>query len=139
MTGTSPAAASTTAVVANLSGLEKYSFFQIDAIITGGTGGTVDLYIQRKVDTNTWLDWAHFTQVSAATTKRYTVSTVANGTIVEVGQLNDAANSGSLVLAANSFVGGHPGDDVRLVAVSGSGTSAGAVQTVYISAYNLIT
>jgi len=136
LTGTSPASASTAAVGAVLGGLSAFDFFQIDAIITGGTGGTVDLYIQRQVDktNDVWLDWVHFAQVSAATTKRYTVSSAGNGTITEVGQMNTAL-SGSLVLAAGTCVGGHPGDAVRLVATAGSGTSAGQTQTVYITCF----
>jgi len=140
LTGTSPASATTAAVGAAVGGLDRFSFFEIDAIVIGGTGGTIDLYLQRQVDktNDIWLDWVHFPQVAAATTKRYTVSSIGNGSIVEVGQMNTAL-SGSLVLAANTCVGGHPGDAVRLVAVGGAGTSAGATQTVYLSCFEELT
>jgi hypothetical protein len=135
MTGISPAAAGNGSL-ATQHGLSRYSFFQIDALITGGTGGTVDIYLQRLIDATNdiWLDWCHFTQVAATITKRYTVSSIGNGTLVEVGQMNTAF-SGSLVLAAGTCVGGHPGDVLRVLAVAGAGTSAGAGQTVYIHAY----
>lgn len=106
-----------------------------DATITGGTGGTTDVYLQRKLDTNLWADFIHFPQVAAGVTKKYTVSTIGNGaTIVEVGGGTDAAPG--VALAANTAVDVVPGGDVRIVVVTGAGTSVGATQTIRAVAYS---
>src|SRR6185312_14741433 len=137
LTGTSPAAAGKSEL-ARIEGLSRFSFFQFDAFLQGATGGTLDIYLQRSVfnaaGANVWIDWCHFTQFAAGGAAAvYTLSTIGSSSIATVGTLSDDLTTGSLVLAANTFVGGHPGDKVRIVAVAGASTSAGAAQTVYIT------
>ncbi len=137
VTATSPAAASTTAVVATLF---KGGFFRnadklvIDATLLGGTGGTLDVYLQRKIASDTWRDWVHFPQIAAATAKKYTLTITGEGSsIVETGGGSDAAPG--VALAANTAVNVIPGDDVRIVFVSGGGVSAGASNSITITPY----
>ena len=150
-TGNSPATA-TTALVAGLTvnSLGRYSWLRIDALLQGGTGGTLDIYLQRlwrpyvggNPGTSVWLDWVHFPQLSAAASHKYTlfasVDQVSTA-ITEVGQLSDDLGTGSLVLPANTFTGGMPGDEIRAVAVAGASTTAGAAQTLYVFGGELYT
>lgn len=133
ITGTSPASASTAQVGEEAKGLSRFQHFDFVLKEIGGTGGTVDVYIQRfDTNLNEWVDYAHFPQVAAATTARYVATsqplTGANP-ILSVGQGTTPA------LAANSIIGGHPGDKVRMVVTAGAGTSAGATQMLSIRAW----
>lgn len=140
LSGLSPASASSALITgAILPGLGRYDDFLIDAIIIGGTGGTVDLYIQRRVLANVWVEWAHFPQVAAAATKYYSIPTQQpTPAITNVGKFDDAG-TGTAVIAANTFVGGHPGDAIRLYVTAGASTSAAATQTVYVTPIRRIT
>jgi len=132
LTDTSPAAASTV-IGSTVAGLLIWRKFTVDAEIIGGTGGTIDLILQKQVTTDVWADWLRLPQVAAATTARYSVAVESTGTIVPVTWGTDAAH-GTPVLATNTCVGGHPGNRVRAVYIAGAGTSAGATQTVHITA-----
>lgn len=136
ITGTTPASAST-AVGAVVSGLDRFDAFSIDADLIGATGGVLDVYLQRKITDNVWRDWLHFTQLTAGNAAvRYSVSTspgIAN-TIVAVGTGTDSAATPAL--AANTFIGGHPGNFVRAVYVAGASTSAGAAVSILIRGWN---
>jgi hypothetical protein len=107
----------------------------IDATIIGGTGGVVDAWLQRKIEgVDAWRDWIRFPQVAAATTKRYSVQVMSSTTIHDVSE-GTTASPGTPTIAANTSVGGHPGDKVRLVVTAGAGTSAGATQTIRVSGW----
>lgn len=135
--GTSPATASTV-IAATVHGLDAFDEFMIDASLLGATGGTLDVYLQRKVAEDVWVDWLHFTQLSAGgSAVSYSVSTHgkggnATGQIVAVG-IGTNSSAGTPALAAGAFVGGHPGSSVRMVFVAGALTSAGAAQRVRIT------
>lgn len=141
LTGTSPASAITT-IVATVAGLEKYDEIQIDAILLGATGGTLDVYLQRQIDptiANAWVSFVHFTQLAAAATQKVYSFSMKLGTAIIATDLTSDTATGTLALAAGAYVGGCWGDKVRLVAVGGTSTTAGAVQTVYITPYRLMT
>lgn len=141
LTGTSPASAST-AITATSKGVIAADWFQIDASLLGATGGALDVFLQRLVYVDgsaveTWVDWVHFPQLSAgASAVVYSVGTNPLTSITAVG-VGDATTA-TPTLAANVCVGGHPGAAVRLVCKAGAGTSAGAVQTVYVTAYTKV-
>jgi hypothetical protein len=141
VTLTSPAAASTTAVGATIfagSMFQRADRLVVDATLLGGTGGTLDVYLQRKIAADTWRDWIHFPQVAAATAKKYTVTITGDGTsIVETGGGSDAAPG--VALAANTAVNVIPGGDVRVVFVSGGGVSVGASNSITITPYVEVT
>lgn len=106
----------------------------IDATLLGGTGGTLDVYLQRKIATDTWRDWIHFPQIAAGTAKKYSLAITGEGaSIVETGGGSDAAPG--VALAANTAVNIIPGGDVRVVFVAGGGTSAGASNSIKITPY----
>jgi hypothetical protein len=135
ITGTSPAAASTAVVGTDAFGLGGYPFVRIDAHLVGATGGTLDVYLQRKVAPNVWIDWCHFAQLAAgASAVKYSIlaDSGLSTTITTATGGNDAAPG--VALAAATFVGGHPGDAIRCVCVAGAGTSAGAVVNIYVNA-----
>lgn len=138
ITATSPAAASTVVHAESFKGswLTRAEGLVIDATLTGATGGTLDIYLQRKIDTNEWVDLAHFPQVAAgAAAKRYTATIVGNGSsFVEVGGGTDGAPG--VALAANTIVDVTPGNEVRIIFVAGASTSAGASQKIRITSFS---
>lgn len=142
LTGTSPAAAGNS-VIATQRGLARYSALRIDAVLLGATGDVLDLYLQRRVAPGVWLDWLHFAELAAgASAVDYSAMASANDPTVNVtavGQMNDDLSSGAFALAAGVFVGGLPGDAVRLCAAAGPSTSAGAVQQVTITGFEIFT
>lgn len=133
LTDTSPAAASTVVSTSFAKGgmLWQADKLIVDAALIGGTGGTLDIYLQRKLGTNRWVDWIHFPQLAAGATKKYSFAITGEGTtIVEVGGGTDV--SPGVALAANTAVNVLPTGDVRMIFVAGAGTSAGALQRIDI-------
>lgn len=136
-TATSPSSASTAVGATMFRGdmLRRAEVLVVDAVLIGGTGGTLDVYLQRKLAADSWVDWVHFPQVSAGATVRYSFAVTGRGaSIVAVGGGTDAAPG--VALAANTVVDVIPGDDVRIVMVAGGGTSAGAAQSITITPYS---
>lgn len=132
---TSPAAAGT-AVGSKVAGLEKFDWFMVDAQLVGATGGTLDVYLQRKIADDLWADWLHFPQLAAGgAAVRYSAQSGTDKDIVVVGGGTDA--SPGPALAANTFVGGCPGTAVRAVYVAGASTSAGAAVNIQITGRRL--
>lgn len=136
ITGTSPATATTSIASAApglVTDLDEFEWFTWTAVLTGATGGALDVYLQRRLTGNVWADWIHFTQIAAAAAAvTYTGdSNCANTYMAATGVSTDSAATPALV--ANTVACAHPGERVRLVMVSGAGTSAGAAQTIYLS------
>lgn len=137
ITGTSPAAAGQAVVGKPVADLELYGLFTVHAQLVGATGGTLDVYLQRKINTNEWQDWVHFPQLGggAAAVKYCVAAPVPQGASpVVVGQTADDGTTGAPALAANTVAPGHLGYEVRCLAVAGSGTSAGAAVKIEILA-----
>lgn len=131
---TANAAGTEIATPAHVTGLSKYDWITFDADLVGITGGTLDVYIQRQVQNNVWADWAHFPQLAAAAAAiNYSCNPIGVLPIVAIGLGTTAAPG--VALAANTCLGGHPGDKIRAVLVSGAGTSAGAAQTIYVTGW----
>lgn len=128
---TTPSSASTAVSTTNFTNMAKFEYVDIIADLVGATGGTLDVYLQKQIDqagTVKWVDWIHFAQLaSAASAIRYSISTSSNtvsATPVAVG-VGTTASPG-VALAAATFAGGLPTNTVRIVAVAGASTSAGA-------------
>lgn len=137
ITGTSPAAAGQAALSGIAQRLEDYDSFYVTALLVGATGGTLDVYLQRRVtdDGSVWADWIHFPQLAAgAAAIKYNASSMppAVATATVIGTTADNGTSGAPALAANTVLGGHPGEAVRCVCVAGASTSAGAAVTIHI-------
>lgn len=127
VSGTAPSSASSAIVDSEITGLSICPIVAVTASLTGNTGGTLDVYIQRwDVGLGAWIDWARFPQLAsgAAEIKYTTPAPAQSTTITEVGE--DATPA----IAANTCVGGHPGDKVRVWAVSGTSTTAGGAVVV---------
>lgn len=120
----------TAASIGTASGLEKIPLLTVSAKFAGNTGGTLDVYLQRYDDAlEEWIDWAHFPQAaSGASTARYSFSAPAQGTTI-----NAVGADSSPTISANTYVGGHPGDQVRVWCDSGASTTEGATVTVSFS------
>jgi len=122
-----------------VSGLQRYDYFMLDATLTNtDTGATHDVYIQRKAGT-VWRDWGHWTQQAAgAGTVNYSNTVQPSNGIYAVGTGTDGtfASCATPALAANTFVGGHPGDEVRLVCVKNVvGDGLDQTQTVRVTCW----
>lgn len=134
ISGTTPAAASTAvvgvpAVFATFEDMPES--LDVEAALVGATGGTLDLYLQTSPDGGTtWVDYAHFAQLAAGAAASFVRFGVARHaqqtTITTVGRALVPA------LAVGTVVGGPFGDRMRLVAVAGAGTSAGAAITILL-------
>lgn len=142
ITGTSPASATTAIIGAAIGGLHAYDWFAVDAIVQGGTGGTLDLYLQRQIAMDAevtggvWVDWLRLAQLAdGAAAVKYTAQAAADLTIRQVEHSTDASVGTTPQLSVNTFCGGHPGQALRLVGKAGAGTSSGAAQTVYVSCF----
>lgn len=113
--------------------LDAVESVDVNADLVGATGGVLNLYLQTSTDAGvTWYDYAAFAQLAsgaAASTVRFgfTRGTALN-TIVAVGKNLVAAPANAL--AAGTVVGGPFGDRMRLVAIAGASTTAGATITV---------
>jgi hypothetical protein len=130
ITDTSPAAAST-AAGDTVAGLERYTWFTIDAALIGATGGTLDIYLQRKVG-STWVDWYHFTQLAdAAAAIRYTIDSRS----VKADGATTVGSGTSPVINQAVFSCSHPGNEIRALYVAGVGTSAGAAVSINITGH----
>lgn len=139
----SPAAPGTLIVSPSLKGemLYRAETLSIDALVTAGLGGTSDVYLQRRIDVNRWLDWIHFSTVGAGATLAATVIADGSGNynnpIVVVGLSTDAVATPAL--AANGLANTLPTlspsvpSEVRLVLVAGVGTSAAGSVVLTIS------
>jgi hypothetical protein len=139
ITGTTPSSAGVKAIIGKQGGLGKFDSFVITAALVGATGGVLDISLQRRVTapdavTPLWSEYARFTQLTAGgAAVVYTLSSAQAATTPIVTSLwADDAQTGALTLTTNTCVGGHPGDAIRVVAISGASTSAGALVTVYV-------
>jgi hypothetical protein len=130
---TSPAAASTV-VGAAVSGLGDYRSVRVDALLVGATGGTLDVYIQRNIGPNAWTDWMHFTQLaSGAAAVRYALTSENVNSTTVVTSVAGTDSTPAVALASGTFLGGHPGNTIRMVYVAGASTSAGAAVLLYVT------
>lgn len=132
--GTSPAAAAIVIDPTVIYGLARFSSIRVDALLLGATGGVLDVYLQRKLGPNAWADYCHFAQLAAgASAVRYSITgmQVNSTTIVTANGGTDAAPAVSL--GAATFLGGHPGDALRVVYVAGASTSAGAAVAINVT------
>jgi hypothetical protein len=137
ITGATLAVAGTAVFATSFKGdmLRRADLYVVDATLVGPTGGTLDVYLQRKLAANDWADWIHFPQVAAGTTKRYSAAVDGTGpTLVDIGGGSDA--SPGVALAANTVVNVMPGDEVRAVIVLGVGTSVAGSIKVTLTPYS---
>ena len=104
----------------------------VHAKLAGATGGTLDVYLQFSPDGGTtWVDYAHFPQISAGASAIYRVWNVSKS--AQQTSLATVGTGTSPALSANSILGGDWGDRLRTVMVAGAGTSAGAAQTLLLT------
>jgi hypothetical protein len=139
---TGPAAAGTAAsskpvqnaasyLAAGIAGpLDDFDAVDVVAEITGGTGGTIDVYVQTSSDGGAnWYDIIHFPQVAGGagpTFSRAPLSlSTATANAVVVGK-----NLTPALTTSPGVVNGAFTDRCRLVMVAGAGTSVGATVVV---------
>lgn len=133
VTATSPSSPGTAAAAATFasSDLHRADVLVVDAELVGATGGTLDVYLQTREGTD-WIDLAHFPQLaSGATARAYTFCITGDG----LGALAPVGRNLSPALAANVNTNRTPRGELRLLFVAGTGTSAGASQSVMVTAY----
>lgn len=122
--------ASTTTAYAAFALPVRYDAMLVVGNLVGLTGGTLDVYLQDSFDGGTtWYDALHFTQVTAAGTKKeaYTLTSTTGATTIGIG----TAGTPGVALAVATARPAPWGPLMRVVSVSGSGTSgSAAVQTI---------
>lgn len=139
ISGTSPAAPGTAVIGSAFSGLQEFSRAAIVATLQGATGGTLNLIVQTSFDgkhvgdsTKKWWDAGAFAQLAAA---------AAQVTLfIELNRASSGAAPVTLTngtLAAGTVLPGMLGDAIRLLAVAGGGTSAGAVQQLDVAMFQV--
>jgi hypothetical protein len=129
----SPAAAGVVASALTITGCKSYNWFRFVALVTGDAVGTVDITIQSKIIADTWVDWARTPTVAATVTTKYYIVPESSSVITTVGTTDDALTGPyTVVLAAGTCCGGHPGESLRAVYTAGAGTTTGAAQVVYV-------
>jgi hypothetical protein len=128
LTTTCSAAGSTTTSSATVTGLSRAIAISIEATLQGPSGSTLDVYLQHSPDGGTtWYDYAHFSQLAASqavSTQMYVPGIGDKVTVIGKGA--------TPLLAANTFVGGHPFDAMKMVMVTGAGTTLGKSQVMKI-------
>jgi hypothetical protein len=114
-----------TAVVATSPNmLGGWSALDVYAIIAGNTGGTLDVYLQTSPDGVTWFDWFHYAQLAAgAAASAKVLRAVRPGAAIT--QPVTIGNGLFPALAANTATGADWGVAMRIVAVSGAGSTVG--------------
>jgi len=134
---TSQSSASTAQIMGTVTGLDDYESFAIEATLAGtdGTvaGGSLDFVVQCSPDGTNWTDWFHFpTVASAAAAVSYRAVPTFSGTITVV--TLETGTGTTIGLGSGLSSGGHPGNQVRLKSVSGSGVNHAITQTVFLIA-----
>lgn len=138
LTITVPSTASTTTYGTAFPGFGEYDAIKGLATLQGLTGGTLNIYIQQSWDGGTtWTDCAAFAQMSGGAAQATSdFSIVLDSTIRTVG--SGSVSSAAPALSAGTICAGPWAPLLRLVAVSGSGTSgASKLQTVKLYAWSM--
>jgi hypothetical protein len=138
MSGTSPAGASTTTVgYTTKTELGQFTSCSGYARLTGGTGGTLDIFIQTAYRTvavsPVWGDVMHFPQLSAGATVAafaFTLTRFSPTAAAITSGLN--VTDGTPALAVNTIVPGMLGYLFRVVYKTGAGNTVGAAQVITI-------
>jgi hypothetical protein len=114
--------------------LSRADLLVVDAVLLGPTGGTLDVYLQRRTGANDWTDWAHFSQVASITASRqsFSISGLAQDILALGGGTAGVPGVGLAVGKSSNVM---PGDEVRAVFVSAGIVTAGAAQTITITPY----
>lgn len=140
ITVASPDAAGTVIHTEMFRNFPRADVVQIDAVLSGATGGYLDVVLQRRVAVDSWIDLCRFVRLAAGSAaKRFSFTIDGSGLgpggvrIFEVGGGSDA--SPDIALTVSNSTNTTPGDALRLILVAGAGTSAGASQSITLTAY----
>lgn len=135
MTTTSPAGASTTAIAyTTLAETSMFTSCSFIAKVQGGTGGTLDIYVQtfsKSLLGGMWSDVAHLPQQAAGGALNkvaFTLTRFSPSSSAITAALNVV--DGTPSLAVNTVVPGLLGTKLRLVYVTGAGNTVGASQII---------
>lgn len=114
-----------TAAQTPVTGFKAFSRLSIAATITGITGGTLDVYIQRSPDGVKYYDLIHFPTAAAGD--------AAVTYVVDLDSCNDYVVIGTDLTPALEAggVAGLWSDRLRVLVVTGTGASAGAALVVH--------
>lgn len=137
MSFTAASAAGTNIVYTTATEIGQYNTCSFYTRTQGVTGGTLDIYVQtafRGVNTTpVWADVAHLPTMLAAATplgSAFTLTRFSSTAATIVTNLNLTNNTP--VLPTNTIVNGFLGMKLRIVVVTGAGTSAGSAQSIYV-------
>lgn len=119
-------------------GLSRFEEVQVHGVFTGADAA-LDIYLQRLIRNTAdggelWADWAHYTQIGQTANEiKYSLSSKGTPTTLAMTAVAiDTTGAATPLLATGEFVGGHPGDAIRLVYDAATGTGAGAPVVIYV-------
>lgn len=136
LSSTSPAAVTTAVGVTPATQIGMFTSCSFVATVQGGTGGTLDIYVQTWFRTlaapaGFWADTAHLTQIAAAAapaTFAFTLTRFSPSAASVTTTLNTA--SLTPLLPAGTVVPGLLGAQLRTVFKTGAGNTVGAAQVI---------
>jgi hypothetical protein len=109
----------------------------VDVVVTfgGNTGGSLDVYVQINPDGQgkTWVDIIHFPTAASGTGALTWQAPISNNTTTNAPFLVGTNLNPALQATNPNVVNGAFSERMRLVMVSGIGTSAGTTVTAWIS------
>lgn len=113
-------------------GLEGYASYQMIALMSGATGGSLDIYVQTLID-GTWYDIIHYPQLAAGAAAIF--YNTCHSRYSANGPTAVGTNLGPQ-LAVGSDLLGVTGGAFRLAAVAGAGTTLGtSIQLRFFAQY----
>lgn len=122
-----------------LVGISQEAVCVIVADLVGAVGGVTDWFIQSSVDaaqdgSGTWYDVIHFAQLAAGAASQKFVATICRGfnKITAAPNVTGDSSTGASALAVATIIPDALGLALRVVAIGGAGTSAGAAQRIKI-------
>ncbi len=135
--GTTNPAAGTAVIGTPLVGIAQFNTALIVADLIGATGGTLDITVQTSIDaqqdgTGRWIDLAHYTQLAAGGGAASWTSGHTRGFGTSTAPAAANPTSATPTLAANTIRPDFLGIALRVVAVAGAGTSAGAAISIKV-------
>lgn len=137
ITGASPSATGSAVIGTPIASLAEFDWFTLDFQVACPSGSTLDLVLQRKIPDPTvdlWVDWIRLPQLTSSQSKAYTVQAQPLTAVTAVGTGATSTGITGATLAANTSIGGHPGDKIRLVGTTPNGVT-GVNQTVYVTCW----
>ena len=129
VTGTTPAAAGTAVLGSAVTGIDSFRQVVVAAHMTAPTGGDLDLVVQTQFGDSDWYDAASFPTIEPGDDPVVYAVTLSRSLSFII-PIRVGTNLSPALTDWGLSVLGVFGDNLRVIATAGAGTTAGAVTTV---------